>query len=128
MSKTSSKNQNTQSKPNIKRDGEGIIFFQDSPDNLKYEGGIKNGKYHGNGVLYYKNQDKKLEGEFENGVENGRLVYYSKYKRKKFQGFSENGVAKLMSSLLLFSELINLQIKKKEAEREFSSTTMMLIC
>jgi hypothetical protein len=47
---------------------DGIIFFDENDERLKYDGEIRNDKPHGKGTLYYRDENKeKVEGFFENG-------------------------------------------------------------
>jgi len=47
---------------------EGVIFFDENDERLKYDGEIRNDKPHGKGTLYYRDENKeKVEGFFENG-------------------------------------------------------------
>ena len=60
---------------------------------MKYQGSFKNGKYEGNGILYYEFFGYiKYEGEFKNGMKNGfgkefdkqgNLVYQGKFYQDK---------------------------------------------
>lgn len=50
----------------------------DSHGVLKYEGSFKNGKYHGNGTLYYDSGENiRYAGEFKNGKYHGNGVLYN---------------------------------------------------
>ena len=65
----------------------------------KYEGEIKDGKYHGQGTLFFYSYDDiiKYEGEFKDGKYHGqgKLFYYYykdyKAKRRQYEGEFENG-------------------------------------
>ena len=47
---------------------EGVIFFDENDERLKYDGEMRNDKPHGKGTLYYRDENKeKVEGFFENG-------------------------------------------------------------
>ena len=60
---------------------------------LKYKGNFKNGKYEGNGILYYEFFGHiKYDGEFKNGMKNGfgkefdkegNIVYQGKFYQDK---------------------------------------------
>lgn len=48
--------------------------------NKKYEGQLKNGIPHGQGIYYYEKGNKYYEGQFENGNSHGHGTYYHEYK------------------------------------------------
>lgn len=51
----------------------GALLYLDSQE--KYTGGYKNGKYHGAGVIEYRNGDR-FEGYFQEGKANGFGRYF----------------------------------------------------
>ena len=53
--------------------GAGVLLYLDSQQ--KYTGGYKNGKYHGAGVIEYRNGDR-FEGYFQEGKADGFGRYY----------------------------------------------------
>ena len=62
------------------------------PDgNIKYEGDLRNGRPHGDGVMYYENGNKRWEGVFEDGVFVNGIIYYADGK-VWYEGTCKNDV------------------------------------
>ncbi|MEN9782030.1 MAG: hypothetical protein RL208_180, partial [Pseudomonadota bacterium] len=74
---------------NGKYHGKGTEFFLNGQK--EYEGGFKNGMYHGKGVWFYSDGEKGYEGEFENGKYHGKGVWFYSDGEKGYEGEFENG-------------------------------------
>jgi hypothetical protein len=73
--------------------GKGTLYYNDKHDQVFYDGHFKNGKYHGQGTLYYINGNKKYEGNWDNenihgfGTiydDNGDMLYCGEYNNNDF--------------------------------------------
>jgi len=62
------------------------IKFYDLNKNLKYDGDLKDGKYHGFGKIYKKN-NLYYEGNFENDTIYGKGIKYYKNGNKHIEGY-----------------------------------------
>jgi len=73
---------------NKPKESKNIKLYELNMD-LKFEGGLSEGKYHGNGKLY---QDKKLiyEGNFQNGLYGGNGILYLD-EISRYEGFFKEG-------------------------------------
>lgn len=58
---------------------------------IRYEGGVKDGAYHGRGVLYYESGKLGYEGEFRNGNFHGSGKYYRPGGELAYVGYSADG-------------------------------------
>ena len=61
--------------------------------NLRYEGEMKDGEYHGKGKLYCADGELQYEGEFKNSEYDGygKLYYYDYYGKTVCIGEWKNG-------------------------------------
>lgn len=65
--------------------GDGILYYKEG--NKKYEGGFEVGVYHGKGVEFYKNGRVMYDGEFKKGYKEGRgMSYYEFGDQVRYDG------------------------------------------
>ena len=86
--------QNTQSLGKIEQKPEnfsGIAKLLYPNGQLKYEGQLSNGKFHGTGVSYYSNGKISYQGEYDSGKPNGKGVAYYSNSSKEFEGVWSEG-------------------------------------
>ena len=65
------------------------VYYEEEKDGkkiLKYEGGLKDGKYHAKGALYYPNGNIEYKGEFYNGMRNGKGISYDLEGNEEYRG------------------------------------------
>ena len=73
---------------NGERHGQGIEYNEDGE--IVYEGQFKNDEYHGQGTYYYSD-GRKYEGEFENDEYNGHGIEYDEDGEIVYEGQFKNG-------------------------------------
>ena len=79
----------TENRANCEKDGVAIL-----PDGTRYEGGFRDGLFHGEGKLVYKNSGIVYEGQFRNGLRHGKgqvrfpsgQSYVGEFKRGDYHG------------------------------------------
>lgn len=55
----------------LKYHGNGTLYYDNENNSIQYQGDFQNHKYHGDGVLYHQNGNKHYEGGFVNGRRHG---------------------------------------------------------
>ena len=71
-----------------KINGRGIYYYQDG---CRYEGGFKDGKRHGNGIMYNFDGTKLIQGHFNEGVVEGKATV-NYIDGSRYEGEVKNGL------------------------------------
>ena len=74
---------------NNKYEGKGILYYENGI--IKYEGNFINNKCEGKGIFYYENGNKCYEGDFVNDKFEGKGILYDKNGNKFYEGNFFNG-------------------------------------
>jgi GTPase Era involved in 16S rRNA processing len=90
------------------------VLYRYYDDNIskKYEGNFKGGRYHGNGIVFYKNGNRCIEGIFDNGYLSEAYKIYDEYEREIFIGLYSNKTDKQYNYISIIGTYLEYRLGK----------------